>query len=149
MKPFFALFVLAATGALAAEPSPGRPAPPRRGAAYRMNFDPATIESVDGTIEKVLVRQMGRMQGVHVLLKTASDTVEVHLGPSWFIDNQETKLEAGDTVNVRGSRTAVAGRPAIIAVDVQRGGETLRLREDDGTPLWSAWRGRGMQQRNP
>ncbi len=104
------------------------PRPPMQG------FDPAKIETVEGTIEKVVGGQ--RPGGVHLLLKTAKETVEVALGPSWFIDNQEAKLQAGDTVSVRGSRTAAA----LIAIDVKRGGETLTLRDEDGTPVWAAWR---------
>lgn len=94
-------------------------------------FDPATVETGDGTIEKVVAQR-----GVHLVLKTAKETVEVALGPSWFIDNQEAKLQAGDSVSVRGSR----GPSGIVAIDVKRGGETLTLRDDDGTPLWAAWK---------
>ena len=115
------------------------------GAGGPQRFDASKIENVEGTIEKVVTR--GGM-GVHVLLKTATETIDVHLGPAWFIDNQEAKLKAGDTVNVRGSRTVVAGEAAIVAIDVKRGGETLRLRDEDGTPVWAAWRdGRGCPRR--
>jgi hypothetical protein len=105
------------------------------------SFDVSKLETFYGTIEKVLVRETHRMKGVHVLLKTAKETVEIHLGPAWFIDDQEAKLQAGDSVSVRAARTTMMGQPAVVAMDVKRGGETLRLRNDDGTPLWAAWRG--------
>ncbi len=125
-------------GAAGAQPGP------RYGAQHMRHFDPNTIQTVDGTIQQIVVREMMRMKGVHALLKTTTgETLEVHLGPQWFIDNQEAKLQQGDTVSVRGSRTTIDGQPALIAIDVKRGGDTLRLREDDGTPLWSAWRSGG------
>ena len=142
MKSLFVLSALIGAGALAAEPSPARPMGPRHGGGHMMmSFDTSKLETFDGTIEKVVVREMHRMKGVHVLLKTAKETLEIHLGPAWFIDNQEAKLQAGDTVSVRASRTTMMGQPALVAMDVKRGGETLRLRNDDGTPLWAAWRG--------
>ncbi|HET9752793.1 MAG TPA: hypothetical protein VFP52_07520 [Myxococcales bacterium] len=142
MKSLFVLVALVAAGALAAEPSPARPMGPRHGGGrMMMTLDPSKLETFDGTIEKVVVREMRRMKGVHVFLKTAKETVEIHLGPAWFIDNQEAKLQAGDTVSVRAARTTMMGQPALVAMDVKRGGETLRLRNDDGTPLWAAWRG--------
>ncbi len=110
---------------------------------YMRSFDPATIETIDGTVEKVVTSGGRGMRGVHVVLRSASGKLDVHLGPSWFIDNQSAKLQAGDTISVRGSRTVFAGDPALIAIDVKRGGETLRLRDEDGTPLWAAWRQSG------
>jgi hypothetical protein len=142
MKRLFVLCALVAAGALAAGPSPARPMGPRQGGGRpMMTFDASKLETFEGTIEKVVVREMRRTKGVHVFLKTAKETVEIHLGPAWFIDNQEAKLQAGDTVSVRASRTTMMGQPALVAMDVKRGGETLRLRNDDGTPLWAAWRG--------
>jgi hypothetical protein len=146
MKLAALAFALAA-GAVAAADPPGPPCPRAGTAGF---FEAGQVEVVDGTIEKILVRNQGMRGrgGVHLLLKTAKESVEVQLGPSWFIDNQEAKLKQGDSVSVRGSRTAVSRQPALIAIDVKRGGETLRLREEDGTPLWSAWRGQPGPGRN-
>jgi hypothetical protein len=32
------------------------------------------------------------------------------------------------------------GKPAIIAAEIKKGDETLRLRDDAGVPAWSGWR---------
>ena len=79
---------------------------------------------------------------MHLLLKADKETISVHVGPVWYLENQDVKLEPGDRVQVRGSRITFQGKPAIIAVDVTKGSETMRLRDESGFPLWSGWRGR-------
>ena len=47
-----------------------------------------------------------------MLVKTDKETISVHLGPSWYLENQDIKLEPKDKVDVKGARTTFAGRPA-------------------------------------
>jgi hypothetical protein len=84
----------------------------------------------------------GMSAGVHLLLKTDKETIPVHLGPEWYISNQELKLEPKDKVEVKGSRVMFNGKPAIIASEVVKGEQVLKLRDDNGIPLWSGWRRR-------
>jgi hypothetical protein len=83
---------------------------------------------------------MGR--GIHLLLKTDKETISVHLGPSWFIESQDVKILKGDRIDVRGSRITFDQKPAIIAAEVTKGNEILKLRDDSGFPVWSGWRRR-------
>jgi hypothetical protein len=80
--------------------------------------------------------------GVHLKLKTANETVAVHLGPSWYIENQDTKVEPRDKIELKGSRVTIDGKPAIIAAEVRKGGEVLKLRDENGVPVWAGWRKR-------
>jgi hypothetical protein len=82
----------------------------------------------------------GMTAGVHVLLKTDAGEIPVHLGPAWYVERQDVKLEPGDTIQVKGARVTFQGKPAIIAAEVKKGDETLRLRSDAGVPVWSRWR---------
>lgn len=75
-------------------------------------------------------------------LNRGKDTIEVHLGPQWYLENQEVPLAAGDTVRVKGSKVTFNGKPAIIAVEVKKGDATLTLRDAKGYPSWSGWRHR-------
>ena len=50
------------------------------------------------------------------------------------------QLGVGDRVDIRGSRVSVEGKPTLIAAEVRKGNETLRLRDDQGLPLWRGWR---------
>jgi hypothetical protein len=99
------------------------------------NYDPKTVETVQGKVLSVEKTQQ-RRRGVHLMLQTDKETIAVHLGPSSFIDKQTPKIETNDTITVTGSRVTVGGKPAIIAAQVKKGDETLKLRDKNGIPAW-------------
>jgi hypothetical protein len=111
-------------------------------------YNPQTVETISGEVVRVdKIPSGGRMaSGVHVTLKTAKETVPVHLGPSWYMDKQAVTIAAGDKVEVTGSRITYQGKPAIIAGEVKKGGQILKLRNAAGVP---AWAGRGRRQSAP
>lgn len=123
------------------------------GWGYGRMFNPRTVETIHGQVERVETTTHGRRQGVHLLVKTETGTIPVVLGPSWFIDNQETKIRPKDQVSVTGSKITVEGKPALIASEVRTDGQLLTLRNQYGRPVWAAWgsanqpgawRGQGM-----
>jgi len=61
---------------------------------------------------------------------------------AWHVENQDIKIEAGDRIEVKGSRITYAGKPAIIAAEVKKGDEILTLRDENGFPVWAGWRRR-------
>lgn len=114
----------------------------RRG-GYGMRYDTQTVETVSGTViavEKIAYGGRGHY-GIHLVLKTAKGKLPVDLGPSWFIDRQSLKIAPHDVIEVTGSRVTRAGKPALIAAEVKKGGEMLRLRESNGVPLWRRHKG--------
>jgi hypothetical protein len=80
--------------------------------------------------------------GIHMILNIGKETISVHLGPSWYLENQDVKIEPKDKVEVKGSKITFGGKPAIIAEEVKKGDEVLKLRDDSGFPVWSGWRRR-------
>ncbi len=110
--------------------------------AYQRMFNPATVETLSGVVVSVetFKPMKGMHSGIHLILKTDKGTIPVHLGPSWFIERQDTKIEKGDKVEVKGSRVTVNGKPAIIAAEVKKGDHVLVLRDSSGVPVWSGWR---------
>ncbi len=58
----------------------------------------------------------------------------------WYLDNQDVRIAAGDRVQIKGSRVTLHGKPAIIASEVKKGDDTIKLRDDTGFPAWSGWR---------
>jgi hypothetical protein len=66
----------------------------------------------------------------------------VHLGPGWYIENQDVKIAPKDSIEVKGSRIILDGKPAIIAAEVKKGDDVLVLRDVSGFPVWSGWRRR-------
>ena len=83
-------------------------------AVAQRNYDPKTVETVDGKVLSVekTTRAKGHGYGVHLTLQTDKETVAVHLGPSSYIDKQTPKIEANDTITVTGSRLTIDGKPA-------------------------------------
>jgi hypothetical protein len=109
---------------------------------YQRLYDPKTVETLSGEVVEIgyfsPMRGMG--QGVHLQLKTDKETLSVHLGPKWFLENQDVQIKKGDRINVEGSRITINEKPALIAAEVEKGNETLILRDSDGFPLWAGWR---------
>jgi hypothetical protein len=114
------------------------------GGQYNRMYDPKSVETITGEVTSVdrITPMKGMSGGVHMNVKTDKETVSVHLGPSWYLENQDVKIEPNDKVEVRGARTTFAGKPAIIAAEVKKGDELLKLRDDSGFPVWSGWRRR-------
>jgi hypothetical protein len=115
-----------------------------RGGAYDRLYDPKTVETVSGEVVKVeqMTPMTGMGYGVHLILKTAKETIPVHLGPAWYVERQDAKIEPKDQIEVKGSRITFEGKPAIIAAEIHKGDETLVLRDDAGFPAWAGWRQR-------
>jgi hypothetical protein len=113
-------------------------------AKYGRMYDPGTVTSISGKVMHIeQFTPMGGMRsGVHVTVKTDKETVSVHLGPAWYLENQDIKIEPGDKVGVKGSRITFSGKPAMIAAEIKKGDHILKLRDDNGIPAWSGWRRR-------
>lgn len=110
------------------------------------HFNPTTVETLSGKVVKVdRVARPGRRggKGVHLSLQTSEETVDVHLGPSWYLNEQPFSLKSGDQVEVTGPRVTDASSPTIIATQVKSGDTVLNLRDENGLP---AWRGMGRDR---
>jgi len=112
------------------------------GSQYNRMYNPATVETLAGTVEAVdkVTPMKGMNFGIHVVLKTDKETISVHLGPEWFVERLDTKIQKGDTIGVKGSRVSFNGKPAVIAAEVKKGDSTLVLRDSAGVPAWAGWR---------
>jgi hypothetical protein len=112
------------------------------GSAYQRMYDPATVETVSGTVESVdkVAPMKGMYSGIHLTVKTDKENVDVHLGPEWYIERLDTKIQKGDTIEVKGSRVTIAGKPAVIAAEVKKDDSVLILRDNNGIPAWAGWR---------
>jgi hypothetical protein len=112
------------------------------GSSYLVLFDPSRMATVEGTIQRIFVVPSAKvwLTSVHVMLRTKQGELKVDLGPSWFLDNQELHLAVDDRVSITGSQIKNNGVEALVAVEVRRNHELLRLRGTDGMPVWVAWR---------
>lgn len=114
------------------------------GTPYGKMYDPKTVTTLVGEVVAVerITPTQGMSYGIHLIVKAGQETVSVHLGPAWYIENQDIKIVPKDKIEVKGSRITFQGKPAIIAATVKKGAETLELRNENGFPVWSGWRRR-------
>ncbi len=112
------------------------------GSPYQRVFDPAAVESVTGTVEAVekITPMKGMHSGIHLTLKTSAGVLDIHLGPDWYIERQDTKIQQGDSLEIKGSRVTISGKHALIAMEVKKGDSVLVLRDAQGVPAWAGWR---------
>jgi hypothetical protein len=112
------------------------------GDPYQRNYNPATVETISGTVESVnqVTPVKGMSPGIELMVKTDKETIPVHLGPAYFIERLDVKIEKGNKVEVKGSRVTISGKPTIIAGEIRKGDSILKLRDDAGAPIWSGWR---------
>jgi len=109
---------------------------------YTRGFNTETVETIEGEVVEIAYnpsKKTGATMGVHMEVKTDTATVAVHLGPTWYMVEQEP-IRKGEMVIVTGSRITYNGAPAIIAATVKRNERTLQLRDHNGYPVWRGWR---------
>ncbi|HQR20435.1 MAG TPA: hypothetical protein PLE54_05575 [Burkholderiaceae bacterium] len=109
---------------------------------YQRLYNPESAYSAHGTIESIqsFVPLPGMAPGVHMMVKTASESVNLQLGPIWFIERLEPTLSPGDEIEFRGSRVTIDGKTVVIASEIKKGDNTLVLRNAAGVPAWAGWR---------
>jgi hypothetical protein len=114
---------------------------------YDRLFDPKTMATVSGEVTSVgtFSPQGAGGRGIHVTLKTEKETISIHLGPEWYLENQNLKVVVGDKIELTASRVEFEGKPALIAVVVKKGNDSLELRDEAGFPRWSGWRRAGPE----
>ena len=111
---------------------------------YCSIYSPNTIETIYGNVVSVEKASPGRgmSYGVHLIVKSGEETLSVRLGPVWYMENQGFKIKPDDKLEIKGHRISDRGETAIIAAEVKRGDETLKLRDENGLPFWRGRRNR-------
>jgi len=101
-------------------------------------YDLKTVETVQGIVVAApkLTPKGGIPERAQLTLKTPKETLTVYLGPGWFLEKQAFKISNLDQVQVTGSRIMVQGQPALLAKEVRKGEQVLKLRDEQGQPLW-------------
>lgn len=76
--------------------------------------------------------------GVRVWMEVDGLVWGIDLGPVWHVINEGLVFEPGKAIEVRGSEALLTQERIVLAVEVTYAGRTLRLRADDGVPVWGA-----------
>ncbi len=101
-------------------------------------YNPDTVVSVSGEVQNVETRTFGPSgAGLLILsLKTEKEIITVNVGPERYVSSLGFSFSKGDKIEVKGSKVDIRGVPTILAAEIKKGEKTLKLREEDGTPLW-------------
>jgi hypothetical protein len=110
-----------------------------RNSNYNRMYDINTVTEVKGQVVGVeqVVPLQGMSSGIHLLVKTESETISVHLGPKWYLDNQSIQFTIHDQVEVKGSKVPLNGKQIIIAREISKDGKVFTLRDKNGMPSWA------------
>ncbi|MDV7138364.1 hypothetical protein R3X28_05730 [Maribacter sp. TH_r10] len=116
---------------------------------YGRMYNPKTVETIVGTVTAIerRVQDTKMSQGLFLTVKTETETISVHLGPTWYMDNQDIQFQKGDEIRITGSRITFENAPAIIVKEVEKNDNILKLRDNNGFPIWSGWRKKNTGKR--
>jgi hypothetical protein len=108
------------------------------------NYDPDTVTTLRGTASgaTIVPARGGRMGGVHITLSSDGQDMDVHLGPSWFLDREGVSVSKGDAVEVNGSVIELNGETFMIARELKTDKKVVKLRDEQGVPAWAGGRRR-------
>jgi hypothetical protein len=94
-----------------------------------------TFKGTVAKIERMGTDHMRGMGGIRLIVKSENDTYTVHLGLADFVEKTMTFKE-GDFVEVTAARMPMMGESVFMAREVKKGDTVLKLRDENGMPLW-------------
>ena len=102
------------------------------------DYDAKTVETIGGKVLSIENTTPEKKQGhwVDLMLQTGMGIIAVQLGPAWYIDKQTPRIEANDTIMVTGSRVTMDGKSVVIAAEIRKQNQVVKLRDAKGIPLW-------------
>lgn len=101
-------------------------------------YDAAKEVTIKGTIEDVTEMAMGKNEvGVHLIVKTTTETIEVRLCPSSYVKDFEANLTKGQSLQVTGAKVKIEEKDVILAREIVQGNNTITLRDKKGEPVWT------------
>ncbi len=101
-------------------------------------YDLNSETRVKGVIEEVKVDPRPG-EGTHLMLKTSSDVLLVHVAPEAFLKDIDVTFNKGDQVEVVASRIKGDEGPELLVKEIIQGGNTLTLRDGKGVAVWQDW----------
>ena len=128
-KLFFPAMAVLCTLPLAAQKAQ-EPSPPK--------YDVHAETKMKGTVEEVKLPPKGSEKEIaYLLLKTGTDTVDVYLCPKSFLDDMGVSFSKGDEISLTGSKVKQGDADLVLAREIVKGTDTLVLRDEKGSPIWS------------
>lgn len=116
-------------------------------------YDPTSEATFEGVIEDVKGGRsvLSRVLGIHtfgvgpkgtyekfLLLKTSTETIEIRLATTAFLNEQKVEIRRGDTLEIIGSHVAIGDGHVVLARQIRKGDSAWTLRDTAGQPLWAS-----------
>lgn len=96
----------------------------------------APVVDFKGTVERVEIARGRGMPSLEV--RKGEETVRVFLGSMRYLMEQNFNPKAGAEVAIKGYQL----EKSVVAITVTAGGKVLRLRDENGRPVWMGGHGR-------
>jgi hypothetical protein len=111
---------------------------PTKSDQVSLNYDPRTELATTGIVEDVQVFQypLSAGLGTHLVLRTESGTVIVHVAPARLSRTYELTVASADHVKIVGAKVRYAGADALIGREITSRNRTFIFRRPNGKPLW-------------
>jgi hypothetical protein len=123
-------------GLLAAAPALAQAPPTKAAPAKAPAYDPKAELTITGVVDDLHESKLrADHPGLHLSVKTETETVEVHTCPVGFMKDLEFTVEKGDAVTIIGSRPGGAG--VVLAREIKKGQTSLSCRDKAGVPVWT------------
>jgi molybdopterin biosynthesis enzyme len=124
-----AVLALCAGGALAGKKTPVASDTPR--------YDASSEYVVKGTVTEVKTHtSVSGYDDTHVMMSTSVGEMEVHVGPTSYLTKHGFQLQPGDQIVLTCSKVSYEGTPVLVAREIERGKQSLTLRNTSGQPAW-------------
>lgn len=127
------------TGAAQQAEAPERKTQPAaRSAVARLRgfaYDSKRETVLEGTVVSYSESAQTAPIGAHATLRTASGDVDVHLGPTSYLQAKHFSLTAGEQVSFAGATSVVNGKSVFLARTAQKGNQVIAIRSPRGTLL--------------
>jgi hypothetical protein len=103
------------------------------------NYESEKEITLKGTVEKVMTETCGRggRTGTHLMVRGDGKVVEVAIGPSWFLSENEMTIAKGDAIEILGAKMMRGEEEFLMAREIQVGDRKLKLRDEKGFPEWA------------
>lgn len=125
--------------------------------AQSLQFKAEDQTSLSGTVQSTDTGAGGPLATMSdaVIFKVQTDqgqTSTVYAGPRNYLQEQNMTFSSGDTIKATGWKKTINGQEVFIASKIEKNGQTLQLRDSQGSPKWkqdSSGSGQMDSQRRP
>ncbi len=102
-------------------------------------YNPQSVVTVAGTVVSKTPPQAKKELPylVYLNLQTGEGKITIFLGPSLYVNKLPVQIQVLDRIQVTGSQITWEGSPVILAAEVKRGKDIIKLRDPKGVPVWS------------